>query len=102
MTKSVGEETLALHLNAYKIDFEREYRFCPDRRWRADFFLPQYKTLIEVEGGTRSKGRHSRHAGFTNDCEKYNAAILLGYRLLRYTTEMVTSGAAINQIRAAL
>lgn len=99
MTTSKGEEALAFHLNTEGIDFVREYRFCPERRWRADFYLPQYKTLVEVEGGTWVLGRHNRGSSIDKDFEKYNKASLLGFTLLRYSTAMVMNGTAIQDIR---
>ncbi|MDR8119533.1 hypothetical protein XB93_04610 [Acinetobacter baumannii] len=48
---SVGEVVLATHLRACKIGFEQEYKFHPDRKWRADFLITGKKILIEVEGG---------------------------------------------------
>ncbi len=102
MKLSKGEETLALHLKAEKIVFEREYRFCPTRRWKADFYIPEKRLLIECEGGIWSKGRHQRPAGLIADMEKYNAATILSYSLLRYTTQQVVSGMAITQIKEFL
>jgi len=64
----------------------REYKFHPDRKWRADYCHEKTKVLIELEGGVWSKGRHTRGLGFINDIEKYNAAALLGYRVLRIPT----------------
>jgi very-short-patch-repair endonuclease len=59
---------------------EREYRFHPTRRWRFDFAWPAEKLAVEIEG----RGRHQTFIGFRNDCEKYNAALLLGWRVLRF------------------
>ncbi len=100
---SKGEELLALHIRAAKLPPPvREFVFCPGRKFRADFaFIPQ-KLLIEVEGGTWSNGRHNRGGGFGSDCLKYNLAAMLGYRLLRFTTEMVEVGLAIETIERAL
>jgi very-short-patch-repair endonuclease len=56
---------------------------------------------VEVEGGSWIAGRHVRARGFEADCEKYNAAVLLGWRILRFTTAMIESGAAISAIEAA-
>ena len=89
-------------LRAYGVEFEREMRFSPPRRWRADFAIPAHRILIEVEGGTWTAGRHSRGKGFDLDCEKYNTATLMGWRVLRYSTGMVISGEAIAQIMQAL
>jgi len=55
---------------------------------------------VEIEGGTRfGKSRHSRGDGFERDARKYNAAALLGWRILRFTTAMVISGEAIDVVR---
>lgn len=95
---SVGEETLALHLQANKLSFEREVCLFPARRWRVDFLLREFNLVIEVEGGTWKAGRHQRPEGFAMDCTKYNTLTVLGYSLLRYTTEMVERGDAIKDV----
>ena len=63
----------------------RPYRFRPGRKSEFDFAWPIVKVAVEIEGGHYSRGRHVRPAGFQRDAEKYNAAVLLGWRLLRYT-----------------
>jgi hypothetical protein len=79
---------------------EREYPFAKEirRKWLADLAYPELKILIEVEGGVFTQGRHTRGIGYSNDCIKYNAAQLLGYIVLRYTTGQVRSGEAFAQI----
>lgn len=67
----------------------REYRFHPTRRWRFDFAWPDAKVAVECEGGIWSRGRHVRGRGFESDCEKYNAATLLGWRVFRCTPGML-------------
>lgn len=96
--QSVGEVTLAMHLRGCKINFEQEYKFHPDRKWRADFFITGTNILIEVEGGIWSGGRHTRGKGFIADMEKYNAAAVMGFKVLRFDTQQVESGLAIKQI----
>lgn len=96
--QSVGEVTLATHLRGCKINFEQEYKFHPDRKWRADFFISGTNILIEVEGGIWSGGRHTRGKGFIADMEKYNAAAVMGFKVLRFDTQQVKSGFAIKQI----
>ena len=96
--QSVGEVTLAPHLRGCKINFEQEYNFHPDRKWRADFLITGSKILIEVEGGIWSGGRHTRGKGFIADMEKYNAAAVMGFKVLRFDTQQVKSGLAIKQI----
>jgi len=68
---------------------EREYRFDPSRRWRFDFAYPDKKIAIECEGGIWANGRHNRGSGYVKDCEKYNTAAVLGWRIIRITTENV-------------
>lgn len=96
--QSEGEVTLARDLRALKIGFEQEYKFHSDRKWRADFLITGTKILIEVEGGILSGGRHTRGKGFIADMEKYNAAAVMGFKVLRFDTQQVKSGLAIKQI----
>lgn len=81
---------------------EREYRFAPPRRWRADFAYPDKMLLIEVEGGMWTKSRHRTGTGYELDCRKYNQAVLDGWRLLRFTAGMIENGEAIETIKEAL
>lgn len=62
---------------------EREFRFHPTRKWRADFAHPPSRTLIEIEGGIWIRGRHTTPRGFAADAEKYLEAALAGWRVLR-------------------
>ena len=95
---SEGEATLAQHLKAHGVSFEQEFKFCVDRKWRADFHIVGHMLLVEVEGGIWNGGRHTRAKGYIGDMEKYNAAVALGYRVLRFSTEQVKSGFAVNGI----
>lgn len=95
---SEGEVILATALRASKIEFEQEFKFHPTRKWRADFHLKGRKILVEVEGGIWSNGRHTRGKGYLGDLEKYNAATMMGYQVIRFSTEQVKSGKAIEQI----
>ena len=96
--ESIGESTLANQLRVLKISFEQEYKFHPKRKWRADFHIMGKKILVEVEGGVWSGGRHTRSKGYIADMEKYNAAVVMGYQVLRFCTEQVKSGLAVQQI----
>lgn len=95
---SEGEATLVQHLKTHKISFEQEYKFHPTRKWRADFLITGTKILIEVEGGVWSGGRHTRGKGYIGDMEKYNEAAIMGFTVLRFSTEQVKAGVAIKQI----
>jgi len=99
---SKGEEALAAQLQAAGVSFEREQLLIPGRRFRFDFVITGSDLVIEVEGGTWSGGRHTSGVGFRSDCFKYNKALELGYRVLRYTTDMVTKGEAIAQVMEIL
>ena len=82
---------------------EREFRFHPTRKWRADFAHLESRTLIEVEGGIfmRAGGRHTRGSGYASDAEKYLEAALAGWRVLRLTERQLEIG-AIERIVALL
>lgn len=58
----------------------REYRFHPVRKWRFDMAWPTEMVAVEIEG----RGRHQTLMGERRDMEKYRAATLLGWRVLRY------------------
>jgi very-short-patch-repair endonuclease len=99
--KSPAETLLAVQLEQAGIPFEREYRFHETRRWRFDFAWPSIRLAAEIEGGSWTSGRHNRGAGFEADLIKYNAAAEAGWYVLRFTTEMVNDGRALDHcIRA--
>jgi very-short-patch-repair endonuclease len=93
---SPGEELLAQHLRAYGIAYQREVELVPGRKWRSDFLVGDI--AIEVDGGVHGIGRHQRARGFEADCQKMNSITAQGYRLLRFTTQMVQSGEAIDTL----
>jgi very-short-patch-repair endonuclease len=101
--RSEGEETLALHLRSYNLPFEREVRFHETRQWRFDFVvgLTDWMIAVEVEGGAYTGG-HKRGAAADTDCEKSNAAVLAGWKVLRFTTAQVLDCRAIDAILAAV
>lgn len=75
--------------NLEKLVYEKEVKFCPTRKWRTDFMFSceGRRVAVEIEGGVRSNGRHTRAEGFIKDMEKYNTYITMGIQLLRFTTE---------------
>src|SRR5574343_113538 len=97
------EELLVLHIRANGLPAaNREYRFDMNRLWRFDFAWPDYKIEVECEGGTFTNGSHTRGEGYQKNCEKYNAAALSGWMILRYDMAMIKSGQAIQQIKFAI
>jgi len=100
---SEGEETFALHCRIDQLPKPvREHKFHPDRRWRFDFAWPDMMIACEIEGGTWIQGRHNRGSSIEKDYEKYNAAALLGWRVFRFSTQMVRNGTAIRVIGEAI
>lgn len=64
----------------------QEYEFHHERQWRFDFAFPDKLLAVELEGGVWSGGRHVTGQGYIDDLEKYNAAVMQGWKLLRYET----------------
>jgi very-short-patch-repair endonuclease len=81
---------------------EEEYRFASPRRFRSDYAYTRERLLIECEGATWARGRHTRGGGYEGDCEKYNLAALLGWRVLRFTRGMIESGDMVKTMAQAL
>ena len=80
-----------------------EYRFAAaqGRDWRFDFAWPKHLVALEVEGGAWTGGRHVRGAGFVKDIEKYNAAQLLGWMVLRCTPRDLQSVGTFDLLQRA-
>lgn len=92
LEKATGQEVVA------------EHRFHPEREWRFDFYLPQSRLAIEVEGGVwiEGGGRHNRGKGFLGDLEKYNEAQAMGIKVLRFTPEQLLKPKSLKTIKSAL
>ena len=82
-------------------ELEREFRFHPERKWRADFAHIESRTLIEIEGGIYIQGRHNRAAGFIADAEKYLEAFLAGWAVVRLTSAQI-SAPTVERLIAAI
>ena len=95
MTKSTGELEMEFLLRSEGIEFETEYRFHPTRKWRFDFVVDK-RVAIEVEGGLFSRGRHTRGKGYIGDMQKYNAAQIGGWKILRYGTGQINNNVIID------
>lgn len=98
-----AEAMLALHLTAEGVAFEQQYKYCPDRNFKADFAIVDRRLLIEVNGGIwNNDGAHGRVSGIIKDIERLNLATLNGYFMLRYTPDQVKSGEARTFIMQVL
>lgn len=107
MAQSELERAFHVQLELVGIrDFETQYKYLDNRRCKCDFAWPQdhIRLIVEVEGGTwlPGGGRHTRGAGFKNDCEKYNEALLLGWSIIRVTCDHVKNGMALNWVERFL
>jgi very-short-patch-repair endonuclease len=82
--------------------FQEEVRFHPTRRWRFDWASWELMLAVEWEGGTFVGGRHTSGTGYEKDLEKYNAAALMGWTVLRFTRAMLADGRAYATIAGAI
>ena len=99
--KPVGLQHIEIVLMEKGIKFVSEHQFLKDRKFRFDLAIPEKKIAIEYEGlevtkndfsaidksfyKKTTKSRHSTNIGYSNDCIKYNLAIVNGWRVLRFT-----------------
>jgi hypothetical protein len=98
---------LAEHSDLLALQAGTEYRFQLTRRWRFDVAYPAYKVAVEVEGVNYDMAhptRHQRPQGYADDCAKYNAALLAGWLVVRFTQYQLleTPAYCIATIREAL
>lgn len=80
----------------------KEYVFHPVRKWRFDYAFPSAKIALEVEGGVYTGGRHIRPKGFLGDVDKYNAAAVMGWRVLRVVPDRLRTFATIEMLKSAM
>ncbi|CAN5425374.1 hypothetical protein BH10BAC5_BH10BAC5_17200 [soil metagenome] len=80
-------ERICHALTALKIKFTTEYKFSNERKFKFDIaVLPiGKKVAIEFEGGIYTAGGHTRGSHYNSDCDKYNLAIMEGWKVLRFT-----------------
>ena len=103
MSASQLEAELALQIRALGLPEPiREYQAIKGRKFRFDFAWLEHKLLVEVNGGTYTKGAHSTGQGIARDYEKANLAVLQGWRVLTFDGKAVKDGTAVEVIRKAL
>ena len=89
---------LEIHMKELGIEFMPEYKFHPKRKWRFDYAIfpvqRNGKTAVEIEGAVWTQGRHTRGSGYIKDLEKYREAAVMGWRVLRFSTDEVLNGVA--------
>ena len=74
-------------LEASGLNYESEFIFSKERKFRFDWAVPQILVAIEYEGIFSEKSGHTTLNGYKKDVEKYNLATKLGWKILRYTAD---------------
>lgn len=70
------------------LKFETELKnWHPARKWRFDWAIPSMMIAIEYEGIYSDISRHTTVNGYSEDADKYRAAAILGWIVLRYTSK---------------
>jgi len=113
---SQGFVTLLKMLGANIPAYKMEFRFCLEHAYRFDFAWPEVEGIggvaVEIDGGNRmvrwspkmkrnvAVGRHTGGADYV----KLNTAVLYGWRVLRFTTEMLKKDpqGCVDVLRKAL
>lgn len=120
MTASALEMQFMRQVVALKLPTpEREYRFAAHhvglgkdlrkrlqaaglKDYRFDAAWPAHKLAVEVEGGSWVNGRHTRGAGFRDDCWKYHHAMALGWTVYRCEESLIRGGQAVALVEKLL
>lgn len=82
----------------FDVPLKPECMFHPKRKWRFDFALPCCKIAIEIQGGGWGAG-HSRGDVSANDREKFNAAAMLGWRIIYFIPEDIDKNRFLTILR---
>lgn len=102
MPKLKAKILIALIHDEFGLDAIAEHRFAAEivghgkglrerlkdaglKDWRFDVCIPSKKIAIEFEGAVFTNGRHTRGLGYISDIDKYNAATVNGWKVLRFT-----------------
>jgi len=97
--KATEFRSVAQILDIFGLEYQREYKFHPQRHWRFDYALIEKGIAIEYEGiYGKDKSRHTNVRGYAEDCRKYNEAQLLGWAVIRITNDMLKDGTCTKLI----
>lgn len=83
--KAWMKTTLFYWCQQHGYTFKTEHKFHSTRKWRIDFAILEIKVAIEYEGLMSEKSVHTTVQGFTDNTDKYNAATVEGWRVIRFT-----------------
>ena len=97
MSASDLEQLFAFQVKAAGLpEPEREVCVIPGRKFRFDFCWREARLLVEINGGTFTRGGHSTGTGIRRDYTKQNLCQIAGYKLLTFDADMVKSGQALD------
>lgn len=89
--KSKEKNWIALNLlfwcNEHGVTLQEEYHFHQKRKWRFDWCIDSLKIAVEYEGIFSEKSRHTTISGYTADVDKYNAATVDEWKIIRLTAK---------------
>jgi very-short-patch-repair endonuclease len=57
--------------------------------WQFDFYFPEYRLIVEIDGGIWTQGAHGHPVDIQRNMRKRNDATLAGHALLAFTTQEV-------------
>jgi hypothetical protein len=77
---------------------QRNYRFCPTRKYEIDWAWPDLKIGIEIQGGIWSKGAHARPLNILRDMSKRNLLTEYHWRVWEFTPAEAIDGEVIHRL----
>lgn len=90
-------------VETWEVDFQERYaKSKRSKRYRADFAHLPSRSLIEIQGGTFSRGRHVTGSGYERDARKFNLATIGGWKIFLLTTQTAKETFWLEQIAAFL
>lgn len=93
------EDSLMFQFQAVGLNPIRQYKFHPNRKYLADFGFPEFRLIVEVNGGIwLAKSGHNTGTGIIRDYKKSNCAQLMGYIYLQFTADEVNNGEALAMV----
>ena len=97
------ENLFAFQLDAAGLtQYVRGYQAIPGRKFRFDFAFLREWLLVEINGGTYSKGAHSTGTGIARDYEKFRLGQACGWEVYPFDTKEVKNGAALAAVEKYL
>lgn len=85
------EEYLSKKYKGFKKEVVFKHIMETHRMFRADYYLPDERIIIEINGGQYVYGRHNRGgAGYENDLRKMNIAVKNGFRYYQFTYQQLS------------